>query len=417
MSPRPLLVSIACALAAPSVQAQSATDALEAYWATVCPGAVVGTELYYRCEEILNSGPGSAARKLAAAQGNNLELMATQGRMIMAMIRRRTRQAQWDAEGREGNGFMADQWTAEGSPEAETLAEGARWGWLASFGYGNTSRSTSRFERAYDEDQFSLMTGVDYRFSDRLTGLFALQYQRGDAEFANGSGSSDTDQRGVAAGLGWQLAPNLSLDLGLNAGRFDSTLTRQILYTLIRNAGTPLEDTVTIEAVSASDVEGDQRGFDLGLNGEQASGAWSFRYGINYSSQDTHIDRIAEDNPRGLDFLIRGQDIDSRQASLNLDVARTYSNELGVWQPYLRLGYTREFADDVRRIDALFRAGLAVVPVSFLTDSPDTSFGTASVGVVAALVGGWQGFASYEQAIGNEVMDSYRFDFGLRREF
>ena len=67
---------IACVLAAglagtSTIRAQTASEALDASWVAACAEAIPGTKFYDRCQEILNAGPGSAARKSAAALGNN----------------------------------------------------------------------------------------------------------------------------------------------------------------------------------------------------------------------------------------------------------------------------------------------------------------------------------------------------------
>ena len=140
---RPRLLVLAClgAIFCNTVHAQSASDALRAAWQQICPDATPGTELFARCAEIRDSGPGSADRELAAANGNNLELLATQGRMVMATVKQRARRAQSQARHVDSTANLAwSPWlaAADTTSSSGSVAEGDRWALIASAGSGTS---------------------------------------------------------------------------------------------------------------------------------------------------------------------------------------------------------------------------------------------------------------------------------------
>ena len=200
-------------------------------------------------------------------------------------------------------------------------------------------------------------------------------------------------------------------------GSIDSKLNRTIDYTLVRNAGTPQQDTLRVQSEANSRNQGQVRGVDLALDWERGWQAFTLRAGGMLSWQRTSLDEILEDNPRGLDFKIEAQEISSRQASIGLEAARSVSFSSGVWQPSVRVSWSHEFADDRRIIRARFRSGDQVFQAQFLTEEPDRSSGQVMVGSTLLLAHGWQFHGSWQQMFGHDFLEEQRFDIGLRREF
>jgi outer membrane autotransporter protein len=411
-------IALACAGLAPVAHAQTASQALDSSWVRACAEATPGTAFYERCEEILNAGPGSGTRRSAAAVGNNLEIFASQGRLMMAMAKARARAAaRAHAKANEGEGDNFAAADADAEAQTEVLAQGAHWALLGSASFADVERSDTGFERGYDDSASTFLLGFDYRWNAHWTGLLTAQREKRDIDFQNGSGGMDADTDMLSAALAYNGDRGFFASLALSAGRTDTRLRREIEYTLVLNAGQPNESTKTIRSRGQSDNGSSMRGAQFDLGWERASGAWTFRYGGDASWQQTQVERIAENNDVGLDFLIFRQEVTSLQAGAGVEVARTVSSARGVWQPYARLRWRHEFADDPRRVFGAFRGGLNVFRLSFVTGEPDRNFGEFGLGVVGVFTHGWQAYAGWQRSFGNSRFEENRFDFGWRKEF
>jgi outer membrane autotransporter protein len=404
----------------PSASAQTASQALQASWVAACAEATPGTAFYDRCQEILNAGPGSAARQSAAALGNNLEIFAAQGRLMMAMARARgraavrsTSRAQTSAAG----SFNFDLDQAAEAGDSGVFAEGNRWSLIGSVSSIHGDHNDTGFERGYQDDGHTYLLGLDYRWNNRWSGLLALQRESRKVDFQRISGGMDSDSNLWSGGLTYTGDRSFSASLALNSGRLDSTLHREIHYTLTLDAGQPTERRITITSRGESDNSASIRGADLNFGWDKGVSAWTFRYGGELSWQRTNVDRIVEDNPVGLDFLIVKQEVRSLQGSLGFEAARAISVSYGVWQPYARLRWEHEFEDDPRRVFAFFRGGRNVFRLGFETGQPDRNFGELGLGVIGVFPHGWQAYAGWQRTFGNDLFTENRIDVGWRREF
>jgi uncharacterized protein YhjY with autotransporter beta-barrel domain len=174
---------------------------------------------------------------------------------------------------------------------------------------------------------------------------------------------------------------------------------------------------VTIRSRGESENSARTRGADLDLGWDRGVGAWTLHFGGGYSWLRTEVERIVEDNDKGLDFLIVAQRVQSQRAGVEFQAARAISTAHGVWQPYLRLRWMHEYGDDPRRVFAFFRGGQNVFRLGFQTGEPDRSFGEASIGVIGVFPHGWQAYAGWQRTLAHDQLDEDRFDVGWRREF
>lgn len=404
-------------LLAPAVQAQTASQSLDAAWVTACAGATSGTNFFDRCQEILNAGPGSGGRRSAAALGNNLETFAVQGRIMMAIARRRAAAHAIEQDG-DDSGYQFNGWlNMDSDPQPADLAEGSNWALFGSFAYSNSDRNDTVFERGYDDNGRTYLLGIDYRFNDNWTGMIAYQRESREIDFSRQTGSMDSDTDMISAVLAYSNPNGFNANLSLNAGQADTELRRQISYTLVLNAGQINESTITINSRGLSESESSMRGADLNLGWEQAKGAWALRYNGGLSWLHTNVGRIAEDNSIGLDFLVFKQETTSLQASLGFEVARTISSKSGVFQPYFRAAWRHEFQDDPRRIFTVFRGGDQLFRLSYVTGEPDRNFGDIGLGIAAVFPHGWQAYAGLQRTIAHSELEETRLDIGWRREF
>lgn len=402
----------------PTLQAQTASESLDAAWISACAGATIGTNFYDRCQEILNAGPGSGGRRSAAALGNNLETFAVQGRIMMAIARRRAAAARAAEEDGDNSASNFNDWSNHAAePETSNFAEGNRWALFGSFSHSDADRSDTVFERGYDDTGRSYLLGLDYRFNNHWTGLLAVQRESRDITFNQFSGGMESDTDIFSAVLGYNADNGFSANLGFNSGKADSVLRREISYTLILNAGQINESTITINSRGRSESESTMRGADLNLGWEKSHGEWALRYSGGLSWLRTEVGRIAENNDVGLDFLVFAQEVTSLQSSLGFEVARTISSKNGVFQPYFRAVWRHEFEDDPRRIFNVFRGGDQIFRISYVTGEPDRNFGDIGLGMTGIFPHGWQAYVGVQRTIGHSELSETRFDLGWRREF
>lgn len=393
----------------PNLQAQTASEALRTTWLNVCGSGPISIELATRCNEIYSGGPTpTGTRESLAAQGNNLETLTSMGRMMMAMVKMRSRQA-LAISGQGGNSqFQSNLYLNNAVEDSGVLAQGQRWSMIGSVGFSGADRSNSDFERGYKQDSHYFLLGTTYRFNDKLNGVLAYQIEKSDADFNQATGSLENNNKTISLAMDYWPTANFGINFSASHGQLDSTLTRRIRYNF---------DTVNIDTTADSDSSGSMRAYSLDAGWETAAGEWTWRYGAGYSMQDSTIDGISENNPRGLDFQIAEQTIESRQFSANLQLARTISTGSGVWQPFASLRWVHEGADDPRLIRARFRAGDNIFRLQFSTAEPDRSFGEFSIGANAALIKGWQAYARYQILLSHDFMDENEFEFGFSKEF
>jgi len=404
------LLSAALLLAiAPSLQAQTASDSLRTTWINICTSGSISVELATRCSEIYTTGPTpTATRELQAAQGNNLETLSSMGRMMMAMVKMRSRQALASSQQQNSSQWQSNLIMNNAVEDSEILAHGQNWSMIGSVGISQTDRATSSFERGYGQDSHYLLAGATYRFNDKLSGILAYQIEKSKADFNQASGSLKNQNKTLSLAIDYWPTTNFGLNFSASRGQLDSTLTRRIRYNF---------DSVNIDTTADSDSSGSMRAYSLEAGWETAAGEWTWRYGAGYSLQDSTINAISENNLRGLDFQIGEQNIESRQLSANVQLARTISTGSGVWQPFASLRWLHEGADDPRLIRARFRAGDNIFRLQFATAEPDRSFGELSIGANAALIKGWQAYVRYQILLAHDFMDVNELELGFSKEF
>ena len=124
---KPILGSTLLLAFAPSLHAQTATESLRATWLNVCSTVPISIELATRCNEIYSEGPTpTATRELQSAQGNNLETLSSMGRMMMTMVKMRSRQALTTARQQNDSQLQSNLYTnsANAIEDSGILAQG-----------------------------------------------------------------------------------------------------------------------------------------------------------------------------------------------------------------------------------------------------------------------------------------------------
>lgn len=374
-----LLVAGLLAALSGHVRAQAPDEALANLWNTLCAGAAPGSPLASRCAEIFAGGPNSRER---AAGGNFLGEIPGQGRAA----------------------------TRDGAPADTELRTdlGAGWSAFASADMGRLKRRDGTNEAPFDGDTGALLAGVDWAPSARWRLGLVANHVRDELDFLRSDGSLRTRFTGVMALVGWNLADSVSLDAYAGSLRGDYHVRRAINFTLLSG--------VTVDAVANASTDADRRLAGAGLTWAIPAGAWEWQLGAGVDWQRTEIDPYAETGGSGLALFVPGRAITSRRGRLDAALARNVSASWGVWQPMLRLGWRREFANPARPLAVTFVNDGSATPIRFDTDDADTAWGEAGAGVVFVFTGGHSGFVELRQRFGHDFLQERVLALGWRVE-
>lgn len=365
-------------LAAP-LRAQAPDDALANLWTTLCLGATPGSDLFQRCTEIANGGPGS---RDSSASGNFLGEIPGQGRAA----------------------------TRDGSPDQDALRTelGAGWSAFASADAGRLKRRDGINEAPFDGDTWALSAGLDWApRADWRLGLL-INHAREDLDFLGSGGGTRARYTGAMLMGGWMATDRLSLDAyaGRLQGSYD--LRRAIDYALLSG--------VSVQALATASADADRTLAGVGATWSRPAGAWEWQLSGGLDWQETAIDAYREAGGAGLALVVPGRTITSRRGRVDVGLARTYSSSWGVWQPLARLGWRHEFANPARPLAVSFAADAGNTPIVFDTDDADANWGEAGLGAVFVFTGGHSAFVEWRARFGHAFLDEQILALGWRVE-
>jgi len=300
-----------------------------------------------------------------------------------------------------------------------------------SYTYGD--QGASEREDAFDFNGAEISAGLDYRLDDHWVVGFIFGYQQQEIDF-------DSRQSIVDGGVkmdGLSIMPFVlyqsddwyySVSAGYQQGEFETQ--RSIRYPSI-NPNVSNTDTVAI-----SDNDSDT------LSANLAAG-YTFRIGDNFivepsvtlNYQDVSIDRYREEdiNNAGFGFIVDEQKIKSMETVAALKMQYFFSNNYGVFMPYIDLQFYSQHENDPRFIDAVYVNASEKITddarFSLPTNSTDRDYQIFGVGVAAVLRGarqttfgasaggGIQAFINYRELRGVDNYNQRIISGGLRYEF
>ena len=193
----------------------------------------------------------------------------------------------------------------------------------------------------------------------------------------------------------------------LQSGR-DYRVRRAINFTLLSG--------VAIDTVANASIDAERSLAGLGLTWAIPSGAWEWQLGAGLDWQRTDLDAYAETGGSGLALFVPGRSITSRRGRLDATLARNVSARWGVWQPMLRLGWRREFANPARPLAVTFVNDGSATPIRFDTDDADPAWGEAGLGAVLVFTGGHSAFIELRQRFGHDFLQERLLSVGWRME-
>jgi outer membrane lipase/esterase len=164
------------------------------------------------------------------------------------------------------------------------------------------------------------------------------------------------------------------------------------------------------------------------------SGGYVWRVGqtsidaaLNAQYQNSKIDGFRETGAlctagacSGVDLNMRidGERAKSTETSLSVRVQHAYTPSFGVVVPFISVEIIKQLEDKRYVISGMYESLYGVIPnFSLSTDTPDTQYYAASVGLSLVRPNGWQGFFKYRAKFGLENVSDNLLAAGVRVEF
>ena len=308
-------------------------------------------------------------------------------------------------EGLLGGGAASDA-TEPGGLLSDKLGLWGRGNY--SFGSKDASNSAPKF----DADQWGLLFGMDYRFSDKAVGGIALAYGDSSVEFQP-AGEGKLDATSWAASLYGSVyaARNFYLDAIVNFASVGYEANRNITYVdgtgLVAENAHGDTDGLTISG-------GASLGYDFLLGGLTLSPT----AGVFYV--DATIDGFTENGAPGINLAYDEQNFKSLTANLGLRLTYAWNVSWGVLLPHLRADFIREYEDQVEVFGVRFAAdpfesgSNPTPPILVETDNPDTSYWRLAAGFSAQFKHGVSGYIEYQRLESYQLIDFQDVSVGLR---
>lgn len=428
----------------------SAREAIQ----NVCPelgrlvgaGTATGTEsaLFVRCNRVLRATEGVGqpealqaltAEEANAARTNTLEF-GTAGRttIVSRLATLRTAGVGATLASLEHPGQLSVPSRGGASGDEASFSDG-RLGVFLQGSFGSGDKDPTEFEAGYDVDTFSLVGGIDYRFTDSLVAGAALTYAEAESEFTRDSMGTpiggDFDSDGISLSLyGSWYGERSYVDLVASYGDVDFESNRSIVYTVeappLTVGDVTLPTTDAVNRVARGKTSGDTLSVGLGAGMNFGRGAWTFGPLVAINYLDLSVDGFSESGADELNLLYSDQSAESLQLQLGLNLAYAVSLSRGVVVPYARVVFINEQEDDqdsfrLRYLsDPCARADSGITDCSFFdveSDEPDTNFMLWSVGLSAVLGNNLSSFLNYTAISGMDSISFGEFTIGLRYQF
>jgi uncharacterized protein YhjY with autotransporter beta-barrel domain len=303
-----------------------------------------------------------------------------------------------------GGGASADERSAD---EPGGLLND-KWGLWARGNYSMGEKDRNTRSPGFDADQWAMVGGVDYRYSDTLVGGVSLAYGESSIDIDAGGGGLTTDTYAVSLYGSSYVGKQYYLDAIINVANADYGADRNIAY--VDGAG--LVDL---------DARGDTSGMTYSAG---ISGGRDFLYGgftlsptLGFFYIDSTIDSFTERGAGGLNLIYDEQSFQSFTGNLGFRVTYAWNTAMGVFMPHLRLDYIREFKTDVDVFGVRFAAdpnAASTPPILVSTDNPDESYWRLATGVSAQFVHGISGYVEYQRLESFEFISFQDVSLGLR---
>ncbi len=270
-------------------------------------------------------------------------------------------------------------------------------------------RDASAFEVGFDFDGYSVLGGVDWRFTDRFIAGAAAGWSALDSDLDFDGGGLDTQGVSLTGYGTWLLTDRAYLDFAVAKLWNDYEQTRVVDLSLL---GQGFSRSNALGSTDAS-----QTSFSLGGGWDIPLGEWIYspRGSVLFSSTD--IDGFTESGADINDLIFADQELDSLLWTFSQSLSRSFSISTGAIQPYASLDLSRETRNDGFSISPVLRVRPNQRSTPVFIEESDRSFGRGELGMSFIGSRGFQWFASYSQLLGYDKVDAWAVRGGLRFEF
>lgn len=290
----------------------------------------------------------------------------------------------------------------------------------ASGGFGDTD--TNEGETGFDSEVANVTGGVDYRFTDYLTGGLTLGYTNSDFDLALNSGELNADTYRIAPFISVVPIENAYLDALIGYARVDFDSIR--LSNLVTN---PFAPAGQINARAAeAEFSADQFFTSLGAGYLFRRAAWTVRPYARFEYVHLDVENYAETGNGGpstvagsLNLNVSAQNVSSVTSVLGAEAGYTFSTPLGVVTPRVRAEWVHEYRNSSREIFAEFQGAIAAgisAPMRLSTAGPERNWANLGVNVQMNLPYSIAAFVGYETVIVEDSSNHIVLG-GLRYEF
>lgn len=282
--------------------------------------------------------------------------------------------------------------------ERRTLLGGTQWGYWLNGNIGHGRRSATAGNTRFDFDNFSLTTGVDYRFTERAFAGMGLGWSKLNSDYGRGDDGSLNGHSLSLHGYGLYVWPSeFSLDgsISWSNGSYNQ-----------RRSMAAIRDLVGVEQGDAfGKTDTQQLSASLGLSWTHRVDAWTLTPQLQYEFIRTNIDAFSETGCASggqFNYCLQypRQHIVTRSLSVGSYIDRTFAAASGTFRPYGRLLWFNDGGTGAQRLVANFVGGGD--PISVVVDKADRSYGTIELGL------------GFRRPIGTRTVD---FNFGVMSLF
>jgi uncharacterized protein YhjY with autotransporter beta-barrel domain len=407
------------------------------------------TQLFYRCNRVLNATAVDSSREdpllaltgeeLTAAQSTSIDFGVQQFSAIasrLASFRSAARGTTVAALGPDQTWTLYGDGGGAASGDDELIGAG-RLGVFLNGYIGSGDKDETDFEAGYDVDTYGATLGLDYRLTDTFVAGAALGFGKIEADLDNGGDFESESLSGSVFGSFY--GERYYLDAIVTYSTQDHDISRRINYEIVAPPGPPGAPTTdTIDELARGSTDGETLGAGLSFGYDFGSGALRFGPILAISYLDVDVDGFTETgSTTGLNLQYGDQSAKSLQLQAGLDLGYVVSTSWGVLFPQARVVYVSEQENDQETFYLRYAAdpcsSLPNEPVSgrctsgatdptmtsfsVTSDDPDDNFIRWGVGVSAVLASGFAVFADYDAVASLDTISYGEFTLGVRYEF
>lgn len=384
-----------------------------------------GGNLGINAEQLASALQNVSAEEIAAAGSLATESAMGQSSVIgkrLATILSQSTTLQVSSANLEGDGtmiiasaFMPDT-PSGGSAAADSQALSNPLGFYVNALGSFADKVSTDGEDGFEADTTGISLGLDYLFGSNTLAGINLAFSSTTTEFDLTSdvtgGDMNSDQTNISAyGMWFNDVGYIDALAGFGTGSYD--FTRRILITSNPEiSGNPdndgLDDTV------GGDTDSSSFRFSVGGGMEVRSGAIGFAPYSRLSYLSADLDGYEETGGSALKMRVESQTIDSLTGGFGFRLFGTHSGKKAIITPQFTAELVREFLDDSRQIVSRYVHDPSNSPLIIVTDRPDRTYYTVSMGLTALLQNGFQMFGEVRSLLDLDSLSEFSVTGGIR---